>query len=250
MPAESFRKIIIVADDAAFHPAIDRGIRMAAEKNALTHADFMLGQQFSKESLLTLKRDFPGIGVGLHVYIPGMADNYPNALASYWYRFHPNETIRTMLINAAEKQLKTFQDITGQNPSHISTHLHLNLNHKNQPFDWFTDIIQKFITGDINQVLIRGIQTQLIRHTRFRSQLLGKEPLSPSQFKELLKGIKIQEGRLLELAVHPAVGDDSHEKKLPSTYSTFLREKDLSALITIIKSGIIEAAGFQILREK
>lgn len=249
MLAESFRKIIIVADDGAFHSAIDRGIRMAAEKNALTHADFMLGRQFPKESLLTLKRDFPGIGVGLHVYIPGMADNYTNALASYWYRLRPNETIKRTLIDAAENQLKAFQDITGQNPSHISTHVHLNLNHKNQPFDWFTDVIKKFITGDINQVLIRGIQTQPIRHARFRSQLLGKEPLNPTQFKELLSRVKIKEGKLLELVVHPAIGK-LDEEKLPSAYSASLRKKDLSALIAIINSGAIEAVGFQILREK
>ncbi|MFH0979557.1 MAG: ChbG/HpnK family deacetylase [Candidatus Roizmanbacteria bacterium] len=249
MPAESFRKMIIVADDAAFHPAVDRGIRIAAEKNALTHADFMLGQQYPKESLLSLKRDFPDMGIGLHIYMPGMADTYPNALANYWYRLHPNEDIRKKLSKAAESQLKSFQDITGQNPIHVSTHGHLNINHKNQPFDWFTDVFQQFLSGDFNHVLIRGIQTQPIRHTRFRSQLLGKKPLTPVQFKELLSEVKIQKGKILELVVHPAMGGPN-EEKLPAAYSISLREKDLSALIAIINSGVIEEAGFKILREK
>lgn len=249
MPTESFRKMIIVADDVAFHPAVDRGVRIAIENNALTHADFMLGKQYPRESLISLKRDFPGISIGLHIHIPGMADNYPNAFVSNWFRLHPNEEMRKRLSKASEAQLKSFQDIVGQDPSHISTHGHLNLNHKNQPFDWFTEVIQKFLQGTIDQVLIRGIQTHLIRHARFRSQLLGKGPLSPAQFKELLTRIRLPEGKLLELAVHPAVGG-LREGRLPAAYSTPLRERDLSALIAIVNSGVIEEVGFQMLHGK
>lgn len=239
---EAPNRLIIVADDAGFHHAINRGITEVARSGALSHADFMMGGEFPTDFLLSFQGEFPHVGLGLHVYIPGMEDNSRNTIVSNLFRFHPSKEMRASLVEAAETQIKCFQDATGSNPSHVSTHNHLNLSQGDKPFDWFTDALNNLLDGKLDQVLIRGVHTKPIRHTRFRQRLLGKKPMTPDQFKRFLHEIRDPE-TLFELVVHPAISQEG-EEMIPAAYSTLLREQDLTALMDIINSGVIEESGF------
>lgn len=58
--------LIIQADDAAIHPAIDRGILMAFDAGALTSVGLLVSGAFAGELAAELEKR-PGIGIGLHL---------------------------------------------------------------------------------------------------------------------------------------------------------------------------------------
>lgn len=242
------RKLIVVADDGGFHSAVDRGILEASEKELLTDVDVMVGKPCSTELVMTLQRDFPSVGIGVHVYLPGVPDNYFSAVMSYGCRLFPGKAFRKEVAEATNYQIKKFQDTFGAQPTHISTHQHLHLDLQDKTFPWFIDTILELTDGSLEKVIIRGLQTKPVRHTRFRSSLLGKTPLSPEAFKNLLETITVPNKEIVELVTHPALG--MNEERLPAAYPIHLRELDLQALIKIITSGVIAQAGYEIVRFK
>lgn len=238
---ERLRQISIVADDAGSHPAIDRGIRLAVENSAITGADYMLEEENACSAALSLKKEFPNINIGLHVSLPGVDDFSITAIA-YWSRWQPNKLIQRALINSTENQIKRFQDMFGRQPPHLSVQSSLHLDHRENPFSWFTDFMS---CDEYADIVVRGIHTKPIRHIRYRELLLGKNPLTPNQFERLLENTGVSSNMPLELVVHPAHRGEN-DSPFRAFYTLSLREQDLESLVTIIKSGVISRAGYQL----
>lgn len=244
MEKEKLRPMFIVADDGGLHPAIDRGIHKAAQEKAITHADYMILPPASYEAALRFKKEHPDVGIGLHIDVSGKLNDYLFTPLAYWCRWQSNLHTRSTVVRETERQLKIFQDHFGHNPNHLSVHGHLHLDHRLQPFPWFTDLIQRLLEGECSQIIVRGVHTRIIRHTHAWEQILGRPSLTPEQFGYLLKNISKVEEKPLELIVHPASAQLRGDPKLYRIYRIPLMEKDLGALIDIVRSGIISDAGY------
>lgn len=241
---ERFRPIISVADDGNLHPAINRGIELAAAVG-LTHADYMVETNGLKHAVTELKARHPEVGVGLHIDASSekLAD-YGFIAMAYWDRWRAGPSVQKLLSRVTEMQLKRFQDLLGVQPTHVSVHGHLNFDHHGEVFVWFVDLMQRLLGEDYGGVLIRGIHTQSVRYMRAREAILGKRPLRPREFEELVVRLsRTDDKRLLEVLVHPATKAIPGEPKLYSFYSLPLRQRDLEAF-KAIALGVSVAASF------
>lgn len=240
---ERLRPLMIVSDDGGSHPAIIRGTRVAAENKAISCVDYMIEASHAVQVALSLHQEFPNISIGLHVD-PFQMNDYETTALAYWCRWQPNKLFQQQVTRAAEYQISKFQDKFGHQPSHLSIQNNMHLDHHNNPFPWFADLISKLSEGNISKVLVRGIHTKPIRHIRFRELLLGKNPLTPVQFQLMLRNISFIEDKAVELVVHPAKRGENFEPSLKAFYTTKLREQDLTTLLNIIRDGAIEGAGY------
>lgn len=228
--------LLIVADKAGIYPAVDRGIRMAADLGVLSHVDLAMRDLYSARSALTLIRQHPGLSIGLQICLPSAN------------RLHPNRESRHELLRVTDKQLRSFQDITGKNPTHLSIHGDLHMNAQYEPHEWFLDRLKKILGDDFYQVIIKGLDTQIINPVKWRSLVQKGGLLLPWKFKELLESTAVQQGKKLELVVAPALHQRGDPLKIAGE-STLMKEKQLQALLMILLSGVIKQAGYRIVRK-
>lgn len=237
-------QLLIVADDGNLHPAINRGIEYAASNSLITHADFM-----TQPSLVTAIRKLyitqNNVHTGLHVSVFGTHDSFAVTAFAYFCRMRPGSTFQRLILNSTKKQIDEYQEAFLRLPSHLSTHGDLHLNTHGEVFPWYRKFMQELDRG--NEIIVRGMQTQPIRLIRARSALLGKRPVTPQEFIELLSRRHTQDvTRTIELVVHPASIRSRGEPPLISFYPLALRVADLQALISIMNSEVIEDAGFKV----
>lgn len=236
---------IVVADDGGLHPAIERGIKLAAEHGGLFCADYMIERENALPAILSLRQEYPNINIGLHVEI-GQLNDYTMTAIAYFCRWQPSARFQQTVLQATEYQIKSFQDKLGDHPVHLSTHGNIHMDHSDRPFPWFADRIRKLYEGGISNILVRGIDTIPIRHTRAREMMRGKNPLTPSQFEQVLLQISPVPDKPLELIVHPASKGELSDPSFRAMYTLAARERDLDALIAIIRAGVIEEAGYKL----
>ena len=153
--------------------------------------------------------------------------------------------MRNGLLSGTERQLKAFQDHFGENPAHLSVHGHLHVDLSLKPFPWFVDYITRLSGGGQRKIMVRGMDTTMIRHTHAWEAVLGRPPMSSEQFGAILKNIALSGDKLAELVVHPAMGSKKSEPPLRNIYRISLLEKDLESLIAIVETGVIAAAGYE-----
>jgi len=244
---EKLKPIIVVADDGGLHETINEGTRVAAERRAISCVDYMVEERGAIIEALSLHNEFPHVSIGLHVSIPGINDYAVTAL-SYSCRWRPLDKLyKEQLIRHTEKQIKIFQDAFGYQPAHLSTQGNLHLDYGGNSFIWFLELMERLSGSEVSTILVRGIDTIPIRHTRFREMILGRNPLTPEQFRLMLHNMSPSVDRPLELVVHPAQRLNwPTEPPLKAFYITTLRECDLNSLLEILNEGVIEKAGYEI----
>jgi predicted glycoside hydrolase/deacetylase ChbG (UPF0249 family) len=238
MSKEREKPIIIIADDAGSHPAIDRGI-------CITGVDFQIEQEGAVQAALALKRDFPHISVGLHVEIPGF-DDFSSTALTYFCRWKPNRRFQGLVTQSTEKQLTMFQDELGHQPAHLSAHRYINLDYRGNPFPWFVNLMENLTEGNLSTILVRGINTATIRLARGQELLLKRKPLTVGQFKKKLEGIAVEPYKPLELFIHPATKANA-DPPFRAIYGLGMREIALNALMAVVKGGAIEEAGYKLI---
>ncbi len=239
------RKVMFVVDDLGLHPATDRATYRAAGGGAVTGADLMMNQPRTKTALREMQ-DYPDVSIGVHINIfPGSAirANTPDAVV---FRRNPSERMG-LLIAQSKDQIKRYQDETGKNPDHISTHNHTHLDMDGNVFPQFVDAVLD-VVGEGNTV-VRGQDTDQIRHCRVATLSKGIPPLSPEAFENLLR-TSPDNGRPLELLVHPGLPPEKGEVPLDDEYSLDLRVFDLHAVEAYKANQTVTKAGFRFVTPK
>ncbi|HSX08556.1 MAG TPA: ChbG/HpnK family deacetylase [Candidatus Saccharimonadales bacterium] len=232
-----------IVDDFGLFSATDRATLQAAEEGLVTGADVMMGQPTAKYAIDEM-REYPDVSLGVHInFSPGVAQrsNGSEALA---FRSDP-EGGMAQLITQTRRQIGAFQDMTGQDPHHISTHNHTHTNLGGQVFPQFIEAVLDTVGGD-GATLIRGVDTQQIRHCRATTLKQGQPPLSPKAFGQLLQANEHVD-KPLDLLVHPGLPLHPNQfVMLSDDYTLDMRQQDLAGLRTIIKSGVVEQADYKL----
>jgi predicted glycoside hydrolase/deacetylase ChbG (UPF0249 family) len=116
------RWLIVNADDLGLSAETNRGIFQAHGKGIVTSASLMVGQSAAADAIETSRR-YPQLSIGLHV-----------DLGEWVYRdgeWRPlRETVPEEDAFAAEseimRQLESFRQLTGRDPTHIDSHQHVH----------------------------------------------------------------------------------------------------------------------------
>ena len=102
MSASPPTRLLVVADDLGYDPAIDRGILEAHRRGIVTAASAMVDTPFAEGALAAAPAS---LAVGLHLVLP------PGAA--------PAEAVR-----ALSRQAGRFEALRGRSPSHLDGHRH------------------------------------------------------------------------------------------------------------------------------
>lgn len=107
------RYVIVNADDFGESPGVNRGVIEAHERGIVTSASLLLDQP-ATDAAVALARQTPGLNLGLHVNLDGVAAELIGQ-----ERF---EVQRREL----ERQFNAFTALTGTHPTHIDSHHHVH----------------------------------------------------------------------------------------------------------------------------
>ncbi len=132
MRAEPLKRLIVNADDLGRTPGINSGIFEAHARGLVTSATLMVGFP-SVEEVALAWRDFPGLGIGLHVALSGGRPTLPRervpSLVDDQGRFpvQPDgltSADRDEVAAEVEAQFERFCALTGRLPTHLDSHHH------------------------------------------------------------------------------------------------------------------------------
>lgn len=237
--------LILVCDDAGFE-SVDRGIRVLAEETgAPLSAEYMVEQDGAIERAREIE-NVRGVSRGLHFELTGITDEERFRLAKELQRkgtsLGEQPILRRRAISDARRQLALFRAALGGDPEHISTHGNFNVDRNGRVMPWWKDITQELFDGDVPPM---QLDIPYVRHNLYSWNLpvTARPPRTPSEFQSELR--KMEQGNAVEFVMHPAsprLGDAS----LDMLFTAEMRQKDLSSAIKIIRSGVIEEAGFTI----
>jgi hypothetical protein len=103
-PGRAVRRLLVVADDLGYDPAIDEGLLEAHARGIVTAASAMVD---GPSVAASLRRAPAGLAVGLHLVLPAGA---PPAVARA----------------EVARQLARFQELRGARPAHLDGHKHVH----------------------------------------------------------------------------------------------------------------------------
>jgi len=130
------RTLMPIVDDFGIHSAADRGALYAAERGLITGVDVMVNQPAAMYAVSEI-RQFPNVSLGLHInFSPGVAQR-KNGAETLRFRSAPDRDGLDQLATQTKVQIKKFQDMTGTNPPHVSTHNHSHMDTQGQVFPQF-----------------------------------------------------------------------------------------------------------------
>ena len=120
------RSLIVNADDFGMSAGVNRGIIEAHRRGIVTSTSLMVRWGAAAEAV-TLSRDCPRLGLGLHIDLGEWKFQDGNWMTLYevvslWNR---DEVSREVT-----RQLDRFRELTGQNPTHLDSHQHV---HREEP---------------------------------------------------------------------------------------------------------------------
>src|SRR5215469_12958669 len=168
------RVLMAIVDDFGLHPATDRGALYAAERGLITGADVMMNQPTAAQAIFEM-RQFPKVSLGVHInFSPGAAQR-SNGREALAFRSGPTSEGLKQLKEQTRRQIGAFQDMTGETPSHISTHNHTHTDLQGQVFQSFVETVYEAV-DNIGDTMIRGVDTQQVRHCRATTLQQGKPP--------------------------------------------------------------------------
>ena len=242
----SSKSLILVCDDAGY-TSVNRGIqRLVDATGKPVSAEFMITQPGAVESARGMGRE-PLVSRGLHFEISGITDadrfHLGKALMAAGTSLGEEAGIRAQATVDAPQQLAIFRDALGVEPDHISTHGDFNVDKDGQVMPWWRDLVHKMF-GDNPPPMQLDIKH--VRHNKYGWNRVGtrRPPLTPEEFGDVLRGVR-DDHDVIEFVMHPAY-PQTGDSPIDMLFDADMRIADLNSAIDIIRSGVIEAAGFEI----
>jgi predicted glycoside hydrolase/deacetylase ChbG (UPF0249 family) len=192
------RRLIVNADDFGQSEGINLGIIETFEKGIVTSASLMVRWP-SAEAAASYARKHPKLSVGLHVDLGEWAYRQGQWMSLYEVVPRHDSVAVTKEVN---RQLATFRNLMGREPSHIDSHQHV---HRTEPLRSVLMKIARMI----------GVPLRLYSNVHYCGAFYGQmadgtslsENIGITALKKLLA--EIAPG-ITELACHPAKRVDFH----------------------------------------
>jgi predicted glycoside hydrolase/deacetylase ChbG (UPF0249 family) len=194
------RYLIVNADDFGQTPAINRGVVTAFEGGIVTSASLMVRWQASAEAAEYV-RLHPKLSLGLHLDLGEWA--YRDDEWIPIYEVAPTSDAAACELEIA-RQLATFRDLTGREPTHLDSHQHL---HAHEP----VLAIVRSVAGTLH-VPLRNFDAQVHYDGSFYGQSGRGYPVPEAiTVDRLVRMIASLPAGVTELGCHPGQGDDTHD---------------------------------------
>jgi hypothetical protein len=239
-------KLLIVCDDAGF-ASVDRGILSLVERTQLpVCAEYLIEQEGAVGRLKEMAQH-PLVSPGLHFELSGVTDadrvGMTRELKAKGECLGEQKWVRSKMKTDARRQLATFQDALGKNPSHISTHGNFNVDLTDGILPWWRELMEMLFEGSVPPM---QCAMPLVRHNLFIWNMpdTARTPCPPDEFCQRLTGLRNHEA--VEFVLHAALpkpGDAS----LDMLFTADMRVLDTEAAVDILTSDAIERAGFQVI---
>jgi predicted glycoside hydrolase/deacetylase ChbG (UPF0249 family) len=238
------RSLILVADDAGFD-SVDRGINILTQATGQpVSAEYMIEQPGAARLARQMTRNAL-VSIGLHFELTDVTDenrvDMSKRLKARGQTLGQQDSVQKMAKRDAPRQLLQFQEVMGKNPAHISTHGNFNTDASGTIMPLWKDMMMEIFDG---KVPLSQLEVPHIRHATYTTWKEGRDALSPAEFQyELLPK---NPSNIVEFVMHPA---EPHEGDAPlrMLFDEKMRRRDLQGAIDVIRSGVIEAAGFDII---
>lgn len=221
------KRLIVNADDFGQSTGINKGIIHAHENGIVTSASLMVRYPAVTEAV-TYSKSHKNLGVGLHLDLGEWY--YSNGQWKVLYAVVNMEDIEAVR-NEINRQLDTFRQLTGKNPTHIDSHQHVHLRDNILP-------VAKDVARQLNITLRR--QSNKVNYVGdFYGQAEdGSHYLQAISVDALQIVIsRIIEG-ITEIACHPGFADDMqtmYKNERQIEVQTLCDQRIIEA---VIKSGI------------
>jgi predicted glycoside hydrolase/deacetylase ChbG (UPF0249 family) len=206
------RQLIVNADDFGRSPGLNRGVIRAHEYGIVTSASLMVRFPAAAEAA-AYARAHPDLSVGLHIDLLEDQDR---------------------IAETASKQLDTFRELVGTDPTHVDSHHHL---HRREP--------ARSILVELAQELLaplRGFDPRVPYAGEFYGQGAAGEPMPEAiSVGALVALLRDLQPGVTELGCHPAETAD-----FPSTYSAE-RPRELETLCDLRVRAAIEDEGIELI---
>lgn len=246
MPVNTqLRPLIIACDDAGF-ASTDRGIRHLVEQTGVpVSAEYLIEQ----DGAVARAKAIAALGLvsrGLHFELFSMTDadrvELARELEGRGTSLGEQPEIRLQAEADAHRQLHIFQQELGMQPLHVSTHGNFNLDAKGRVMQWWNDLMNELFDGNVPPM---QLDLPHVRHNLYswNTDAMRRSPRSPEEFAQELRAVP---GYVpVEFVMHPALPQEG-DAPLNMLFDASMRIADLESAIEIIRSGIIEQAGFEI----
>lgn len=237
-------KLLLICDDAGF-AATDRGIRyLASETNVPLCAEYMIEQDGAIARAKEMQK-VPNVSLGLHFELSGISDADRVQLTKKLLANHTTlgeqEELQRQASVDARRQLQLFMSEFGR-PAHISTHGNFHVDSDNKVMHWWDALMNELFAGDVPPLQMRY---PLLRHNLYKwnTPEFARKPLTPQEFGEKLDALSDEP--IVEFVVHPAM-PEANDASIEMLFDAQMRIVDVNAAIAIIKSGVIEERGCEI----
>ncbi len=239
------RPLIIACDDAGF-ASTDRGIRTLVEQTGVpVSAEYLIEQ----EGAVARAKAIATLGLvsrGLHFELFNISDADRVALTKELEgrgtSLGEQSYIRQQAEIDARRQLHIFQQELGVQPMHISTHGNFNLDAHGEVMQWWNDLMNELFDGNPPPM---QLDLPHVRHNLYswNTNAMRRDPRSPEEFAQELRAAPGHGP--VEFVLHPALPQEE-DASLNMLFDAQMRIADLESAINIIRSGVIERAGFEI----
>ena len=237
--------LILVCDDAGF-ASVDRGIRVLTQETGRpVSAEYMIEQDGAAERAQRME-GVSNVLRGLHFEWSGITDEARFRLAKELQRrgtsLGEQPDIRRRAVEDARRQLALFRTMLRTEPAHISTHGNFNADAHGNVMPWWKDLMDELFDGDVPPM---QLDLPYVRHNLYSWNVPGtaRPPRTPVEFSHELE--KFRDRDAVEFVMHPALPQHG-DASIDMLFTAEMRERDLLSAIRIIRSGVIERAGFAI----
>lgn len=190
------RRLVVNADDFGQSAGVNDGVLEAHARGIVTSASLMVRWE-AAAAAVARSRDFPRLGIGLHLDFGEWAYR-----AGEWEAVYEvaSTTDAAAVAEEVGKQLESFRALVGRAPTHLDSHQHV---HRSDPM-WS---------------IVRAIAQELripVRHSgqvRYCGDFYGQAERGARfpagiRVEHLVSIIRALPSGVTELACHPALGDD------------------------------------------
>ncbi len=221
------KRLIVNADDFGQSTGINKGIIQAHENGIVTSASLMVRYPAAAEAV-NYSKSHKNLGVGLHLDL------------GEWYYSNGQWKVLYVVVNMEDieairdeiyRQLDTFRQLTGKNPTHIDSHQHVHLRDNILP-------IAKDVAHELNVTLRR--QSNKVNYVGdFYGQAEDGSPyLQAIGVEALLNVISGITAEISEIACHPGFADDMQTMYKIERKIEVQTLCDRRIIAAVIRSGI------------
>jgi predicted glycoside hydrolase/deacetylase ChbG (UPF0249 family) len=222
--------LIVNADDFGLTEGVNRGIIEAHRNGIVTSASLMVRRP-AAAGAGALARDYPRLGVGLHVDLGEWVLRDGRWIARYE---HAAKGDADAVAAELARQLTLFQELTGRLPDHIDSHQHVHLS-RPELTRALDDLASSLGVGVRNRhpnVVYRGLYGQ------DETGRTMPDAITPEAYVEAIKGLG---PGVTEFGCHPGYAED-----LDSEYSSE-RAVELRTLCHPSVRAAVDEAGVRLI---